>query len=178
MALITRLTRLFRADLHAVIDRIEEPDLLLRQSIREMEEALAGETQRLRALTQERDQLLARVADQAQSQAAMEAELDLCFAAGKDDLARALIRRQLEAERLRKALDRKGDALGASLASLQAQVAEHSARLEAMRQQATLLGETSEARQPEEAWPVPDLAVREEDVEVAFLREQQKRRRP
>jgi phage shock protein A len=178
MALITRLTRLFRADLHAVLDRIEEPDLLLKQAVREMEEALAGEAQRLRTLTQERDQLLARVADLAQSQAAIEAELDLCFAAGKEDLARALIRRQLEAERLRKALERKGDALGASLGALQARVAENSARLEAMRQQAALLGEGAEARRPDEGWPVPDLAVREEEVDVAFLREQQKRRRP
>lgn len=36
MALINRATRLFRADLHAVLDRIEEPDILLRQAVREM----------------------------------------------------------------------------------------------------------------------------------------------
>ena len=38
MALITRFSRLFRADLHAVLDRIEEPDVILRQAVREMEE--------------------------------------------------------------------------------------------------------------------------------------------
>src|SRR5687767_9840646 len=31
MALIDRLARLFQADLHAVLDRIEEPEVLLRQ---------------------------------------------------------------------------------------------------------------------------------------------------
>ena len=40
MALINRMSRLFTADVHAVLDRIEEPDVLLRQAIREMEEAL------------------------------------------------------------------------------------------------------------------------------------------
>jgi phage shock protein A len=41
MALITRLSRLFQADMHAVLDKIEEPELLLRQAIREMEEFIA-----------------------------------------------------------------------------------------------------------------------------------------
>ena len=34
MPLINRVSRLFRADLHAVLDRIEEPDVLLRQAAR------------------------------------------------------------------------------------------------------------------------------------------------
>ena len=42
MALITRVSRLFQADFHAVLDRIEEPEVLLRQAVREMEEELAG----------------------------------------------------------------------------------------------------------------------------------------
>ena len=40
MALVTRLSRLFQADFHAVLDRIEEPDLQLRQAVREMQFAL------------------------------------------------------------------------------------------------------------------------------------------
>ena len=47
MALITRVSRLFQADFHAVLDRIEEPDLLLRQAVREMEEELARDEQRI-----------------------------------------------------------------------------------------------------------------------------------
>ena len=54
MALVNRISRLFSADFHAVLDRIEEPDLLLRQAIREMEEELAKSEQRIRCL--ERDQ--------------------------------------------------------------------------------------------------------------------------
>ena len=34
MAIVTRLTRLFRADAHAVLDRLEEPEVLLRQAVR------------------------------------------------------------------------------------------------------------------------------------------------
>ncbi len=177
MALITRLTRLFRADLHAVLDRMEEPDLLLKQALREMEEALASDERRLRASTRERDQLLARTADLDRSLDSMAGELDLCFAAGKDDLARALVRRRLEAERLRALLQRKRQDLDAELAALQERVRENRVRLEAVRQKAELLAE-EDARPPHEGWPAPDLTVGDADVEVAFLREQQKRRRP
>ncbi len=36
MAIFTRLARLLRADLHALLDRMEAPDVLLQQSLREM----------------------------------------------------------------------------------------------------------------------------------------------
>ena len=36
MALINRMSRLFTADIHAVLDRIEEPNVLLKHAIREM----------------------------------------------------------------------------------------------------------------------------------------------
>lgn len=178
MALLTRITRLFRADLHAVLDRIEEPDVLLKQAVREMEEALASDERRLRGLTQERDQLLAREADLGQSLGSVAEELDLCFASGKDELARTLIRRRLEAEHLGKGLARKREALEASLATLRKRVAENRSRLETLRQKAELLTEQEDLHRPEEGWPLPDHAVRDEEVEVAFLREQQQRRRP
>ena len=54
MALIKRLSRLFAADLHAVLDQIEEPEALLKQAVREMEEELARRAARLKALERER----------------------------------------------------------------------------------------------------------------------------
>ncbi|RLA35148.1 MAG: hypothetical protein DRR11_01080, partial [Gammaproteobacteria bacterium] len=41
MALINRISRLFKADFHAVLDQIEEPEQLLKQAIRDMEDELA-----------------------------------------------------------------------------------------------------------------------------------------
>lgn len=178
MALITRITRLFRADLHAVLDRLEEPDVLLKQAVREMEEALSNDERRLKALTLERDQRLAREADLQQSLGSLGEELDLCFAAEKDDLARALIRRQLESERLAKALGRQRATLEQGLATLEVQVVANRARLEAMRQQAALMATDEERSRPEEVWSATPLGVCDEEVEVALLRERQKRRRP
>jgi phage shock protein A len=57
MALVTRLSRLFQADFHAVLDRIEEPDLQLRQAVREMQFTLDQDQQRLKLLQHEAAQL-------------------------------------------------------------------------------------------------------------------------
>jgi hypothetical protein len=54
---------------------------------------------------------------------------------------------------------------------------ENQARLESMRQKAELLAADSVRARPADNWTIPDITVRDEDVEVAFLREQQQRRR-
>jgi len=175
MALITRVSRLFRADLHAVLDRIEEPDVLLRQAVREMEEELARDEQRIKVLTHEHEQLVSRHRDIQQTLEGVEAELDVCFESGKDDLARALIRRKLEAQRFIRFLTRKHETLETTLAGLRGRVNENRTQLDSMRQKAELLAEDNTPAHPEEPWSIPDTAVLAEDVEVAFLRERQKR---
>lgn len=176
MALITRVSRLFRADLHAVLDRIEEPVALLRQAIREMEEDLAGDEQRIKLLNNEHKQLAARQSDIDHSLREMQAELDVCFESGKDDLARALIKRRLEAQRFHKFLCRKRETLEETLAPLETRLDENRARLDSMRQKAELLVD-EETPPHAENWSTPDFSVRDEDVEVAFLREKQNRGR-
>ena len=47
-----------------------------------------------------------------------------------------------------------------------------------MRQKAELLAENDAPSPAREPWSVMDVSVRDEDVEVAFLREKQRRNRP
>jgi phage shock protein A len=177
MALITRVSRLFQADFHAVLDRIEEPEVLLRQAVREMEEELARDEQRSKILHHEQGQLIARETDLAHSLHEIEEELDVCFESGNDDLARACIKRKLEVQRFCKGLSRKRLALQETLESLNTGLRENRARLESMRQKAELLAEESTRARPTDNWTIPDITVHDEDVEVAFLREKQQRRR-
>lgn len=175
MALVTRVSRMFRADLHAVLDRLEEPDVLLRQAVREMEEELGRDQQRIKVMGHELEQLIARNSDLERSLDDIEEELDLCFESDKHDLARVLIKRKLEAERFAKHLCRKRQVLEESVARLNTRIEENRAQLESTRQKAELLSEDSPPDQPEESWASPTVSVRDQDVEVAFLREKQKR---
>jgi len=177
MTLITRISRLFRADLHAVLDQIEEPDALLRQAVREMEEDLARDERELKATQHEQRQLQARAFDLEQSQQRLAGELDVCFESGTDDLARTLIRRRLETEQVQKSLSRRQEAVEQALAILGARIEEHRMRLESMRQKAELFTDDRAADPADDLWSAVDFSVRAEDVEVAFLREKQRRQR-
>ncbi len=81
MALVSRLTRLFQSDFHAVLDRIEEPDALLRQAVRDMEDALARDEQRVKHLHADRTQMTNRLDELQASLTRLDEELDVCFAA-------------------------------------------------------------------------------------------------
>ena len=177
MALITRVSRLFQADFHAVLDRIEEPEVLLRQAVREMEEELASDEQRSRILKHEQGQLTARETDLEQTLQELDEQLDICFDSGNDDLARASIKRKLETQQYCKGLARKRQALQETLDDLDTRLRENRARLESMRQKAELLAEETARTRPADNWTIPNITVRDEDVEVALLREKQQRRR-
>jgi phage shock protein A len=176
MALINRVSRLFTADLHAVLDRIEEPDALLRQAIREMEEDLANTEQRIGWLEHERDQLAGRQTEIEQSLADVEEQLDVCFQSGEEQLARSLIRRRLESERLARHLETRGAANAKELDSQQTALDENARRLESMRQKAELLTDHAGDEYRSGADDVNrEFAVGEDEVDVAFLREKQRR---
>lgn len=177
MALITRISRLFKADLHAVLDHIEEPDVLLRQAVREMQEALEINEQQVKLLQHEQSQLITRQAELEHSLGDIEEELDVCFESDNDDLARKLIKRRLEAQQFDSFLSRKRKSLEDSLNELMTRLEENQTQLESMQQKAELFAEADSSGQAEACWTTPDLSVGKEDVEVAFLREKQRRSR-
>lgn len=175
MALISRVTRLFRADLHAVLDSIEEPELLLRQAVREMEEEVTRQRQRIGILDQRHELLKRREAETGDFLDELEEQLDVCFDAGNEELARTLVRRRLEAEQSLKALRRSSGELEKSLDTRKATLDHNRTRLEEMKNRAELLASNAGPSDRKEAWAVPNGAVRDADVEVAFLREKRRR---
>ena len=179
MALINRMSRLFTADMHAVLDRIEEPEALLRQAIREMEEEVARNEQRIKWLEHERGELQAREEKAAASLSDLDEQLDVCFESDNEELARKLIRRKLETEQLATALTTKRESTEKTLADRTASLAEYRERLEGMRQKAELLTEEAQTTSfgDDRAWARGEGTVGDDEVEVAFLREKQRRNR-
>ena len=178
MALITRLSRLFKADMHAVLDRIEEPQQMLQQAVREMEEALHQERMQLKRLQNEQHGLLRRLHGLQQKMGQGEAELDVCFNSGKEELARSLIRRRLESERLVKLLTQQEEALGEQVRQLESRVEQHRGDLDGMRQKAELLASEQAVDQSEVNYGKAEdigIHVTDDEVEVAFLCEKQRR---
>jgi phage shock protein A len=172
MALINRMSRLFTADVHAVLDRIEEPEALLKHATREMEEELARSEQHVRALDLERDALADRHRKVEALLVELAAQIDVCFENGNDELARKVVKRRLETERLERHVAERRAALDKQLAERRAAVDERREQLDLMRQKAELLATAASGG---DDWGKTELAVGDAEVEVAYLRERQKR---
>ncbi|MGB0132823.1 PspA/IM30 family protein [Dokdonella sp.] len=177
MALISRLTRLFRADAHAVLDRLEEPDILLRQAVREMENEVERNSQALKALDLDYQHAHARATELETSIAGISSELDLCFEAGNEKLIRMLLRRRLEGERLLAHLGQRLGRLQGEKNDRGRNLDEQRQQLESMRQKAAAFEvESATAHRDTTVWGQPDLNIADSDVDLALLREQQQRK--
>ena len=95
MPILNRVKRLFQADVHAILDVIEEPESVLKQAIREMQENLDQKQGQLARSGRMLDNLHA-------SQTRLEAELsragrdlELCLENGPEELARKTVARKL-----------------------------------------------------------------------------------
>ncbi len=177
MTLMTRLARLVRADLNAVIDRLEAPEVVLAQSVREMELALAGDRRDLAALERELERLELRDGELAAAAARAAEALADGLADGREALARPLIRRRLETERRRAALAARQAEVTVERGRLAARIESRTAHLEDLRGRAALYQETT-GRVDEDgtadgwppAWSGPDPGVSDAEVELELLR--------
>jgi phage shock protein A len=173
MALITRLGRLFKADMHAVIDRLEAPDVLLKQAVREMEEAVAAGQRSLAGAEADRKRIGARLAELAQQRERIGDELDLCFEAGNEPLARVLLRRRLHLDRGERVLMQQAEALDADIAARRESVESQRRRLGELRDKAEVFEVTPETG--EDAFATPGQDISDADVELALLAEKRRR---
>lgn len=177
MALINRISRLVKADFHAVLDQIEEPEQLLKQAIRDMEDELAEAEQRVKLCAHEQEALAVRKSELEATIAGVDEQLDLCFESKKEDLAKTQIRKKLEAERVLKRLQSKFDANEKYLEEQQATLDQNRATLESLRQKAELFSKRSPSRNDgvsefdDIGWMAREMNVSDDEVEIAFLRE-------
>ncbi len=177
MALINRVSRLFKADFHAVLDQIEEPEQLLKQAIRDMEDDLTTTEQRVTLCAHDQEALSVRRSELEKTLAEIDEQLDLCFESKKHDMAKKLIRKKLEAERLLKRLNAKHAANDKYLAEQRTALDENRSTLEGLRPKAELFAHRLPVAADgcsecdDIAWMAREMTVGDDEVEVAYLRE-------
>lgn len=178
MALINRVARLFKADFNAVLDQIEEPEQVLKQAIRDMEDDLAATGKQVAGYVREQKHLQSRAGDLEAEAGKAESELDLCIASGKDDLARTLVRRKLECGRMLQHLARRIGDLDALIADANQRLRENGTTLESLKQKAELFASSPGRRNgefDENALCHRNVQVSDDEVEIAFLHEKEAR---
>jgi phage shock protein A len=177
MALINRFTRLLKADLHTVIEQFEEPMMLLKQSLREMEEVIQQEQQQLKQYQQQQGQTDAHIVRLKTVISESSGKLETCFNANNEELARVLIRRKLEAEQQLSRLKERQVNIAQMAEEVQQRINQQQPKLEAMQQELALLNlerphSPTAAESGENGF---QTAISDADVEVALLHEKAKR---
>ena len=171
MALITRISKLFTADVHAVLDRIEEPEVVLKQALREMSEEVARGEQRLHWLATEQQSLEQRLADADETVSSLDSELDLCFEADEETLARSLVKRKLAAEQQHRHTSQQLDSVRRDHKTLEASLTERNQQLADLQRKADVLVDV-----PANLHNVmADSSISQDAIDVAFLKEKQRR---
>ena len=93
MGLANRIIRMFMADLHSVMDQIEDRHLLLRHHLREMARALEACHGNLSRLQQQLRRLEAELAAADEKIDQWQNDLKLAVSRDRDDIARRIIRK-------------------------------------------------------------------------------------
>lgn len=99
MALIQRFGRLLKADVNAVLDRIEEPESLLQQALRDMETALAVRQSRIDDLEEALTQLEYQKTTSLDRLSDIEKDITLCLEQAQEALLREAVKRKLLQQR-------------------------------------------------------------------------------
>lgn len=181
MTIITRMTRLFTADFHRVLDHIEEPEALLHQAIREMQTSLETAETNLANSQLRKQELANRVVELKQSLNEIDSQLDLCFESNKDDLARDIVKRKLKACALEKRLNAQQSTLHQSINQQQEALAQNQLSLEHLKQKADSI--SANATDDHQHCKninsimacVDGVTVNDTDIDVAFLQEKKSR---
>lgn len=175
MALITRISRLFRADFNAVLDRIEEPDVLLKQALREMEEDLHSDKQQLKFLEKESVQIETKINDIEKTIEQVNLELDICFDSNETELAKSQVKRKLEIQRYEKHLKSKLESKSTKISELKIRIQENKSRFTVMQQKLELLIDEEPQVDGDTYYSNINEVIKDDDIEIAFLREKQAR---
>ena len=93
MAILTRIFRLFKADIHGFMDQIEDQGLLLKQHLRDMEDALVHKEAKLKQMCFARDQVRQDYEKGIKKNSTLEQDLEVAIRKDRDDIARMLIKK-------------------------------------------------------------------------------------
>ncbi len=168
MAILHRIARLLRADLNGFIDFLEEPDVMLKQALREMEDALTERERKCDLLRADYNRSLSCEVELRERLNSLEDRISLCFAENNEALAKKFIRRRLEAKKHLAAIQSSSLEKAQALERMQKSIEEDRTTYAELLEKARILGEI-------EHNGVADIDVSSDDVEVEFLREKRKR---
>ncbi|MBE9533422.1 MAG: PspA/IM30 family protein [Proteobacteria bacterium] len=175
MGIMTRFTRLCKADIHGVMDQLEDKGLLLKQYMRDMEEELGRKEATLRQMVVSRDRAQQDYERYAEECEKLDQDIAAAIEKDKDDIARLLIKKIKPFAYHREELSRHIQNLGREIREFHQQVEEQRLQYEQLQLRAREYSHQAEREQWEKtiSTTAPAAASREpteEEVELELLK--------
>ena len=174
MAISTRIFRLFKADIHGVMDQIEDQGLLLKQHLRDMEEALIQKEAKLKQMCFAKDQARQDYEKGKNESNNLEQDLGVAIRKDRDDIARMLIKKLKPLAHIQSERCSHIDRLNHEIEQFREAIELQRLQFEQLRQQAANFFHRTEKQNEDHGWPamqagygVYDLS--DEEVELELL---------
>ncbi len=135
MGILDRLSRLLRANVHAAIDKAEDPEKMFDQLIREAESAREAGHQQLVAITAERNRISAEAANEEKIARKSLSQAEAAARKGYDDLAREALRRRHDALEAAEVYSQQAEAQQLMVERLKSQLNHVDTKIRRMRQE-------------------------------------------
>ena len=175
MGIANRVVNIFKADVHGVMDQIEDQGLLLKQYLRDMAEALNQKEVNLARKTTLRDQTRKEHDKYYRQYQALDHDLTVAVRKGKDDIARMLIRKTKPLTGLCDGLADQIASLDEELAQIKEQLSEQRLRYDQLKIQSAEYFHRIEirARKDDRLDILPDQVhgeLSEEEIDLELLK--------
>ena len=169
MELFDRVSLLFKADAHGVMDQLEERSLLLKQHLREAERELTRKRARVETMEDEQRRLEDEVEHLESQVKSLDDDIDLALSGGNDDLARFAVRRLLPKRQSLESLQARIAQLGDERGRLAERLAVQECDFEELKSRVRARLAFMEQRE-EAGAGVPEALVADEEIEFELLR--------
>jgi phage shock protein A len=174
MAILTRMVQLLKADIHAVMDQIEDQGLLLKQHLRDMEQFLVEKEAQLKKMRAARDRAQQEHQQAERETGNLEQDLQIAIEKNRDDIARMLIKKLKPLSRLQTARRNHIDRLNLEIDRFKALTEQQRIEYAHLRQKAAEYFYHRERKNWEPIGPAASSGLRidelsEEEIELELL---------
>jgi phage shock protein A len=174
MAILARIVQQFKADIHGVMDQIEDQGLLLKQHLRDMEEALVAKEIKLKKMHSALDQAQQDHQNGEKETGNLEQSLQIAIKKDRDDIARSLIRKLEPLSRLQSERRNHVDRLNLEIDQFKTDIEQQRLQYDRLRQKAAEYFFRKERQNWEPVWFAAQSGLRlhelsEEEVELELL---------
>ena len=170
MNILTRVSRLFKADIHGILDNLEQPEIILQQSVRDMQNEIDQDELIISGQDKQQDNLEQKHQCLEEKIKELQEQLQLCFSENNETLGKSVIRKKLQAEDSLKEISRQLANISEEKKLNIRETDERKEKLQAIRDKLALFTEKTELNESSLSSDL-DSRITQDDIELAFLYE-------